>query len=61
MEHIRSARESGVTASIVFVSSNITDYATSAARLSKDISIDFAQLQVEFAPNMAAAKALLGF
>lgn len=60
LEHIRGARRKGVTASVVFVSSNTTDYATSAARVAQDISSEFAQLQVDFAPNMAAAKALLG-
>ena len=61
LEYIRSAREERVAAPIVFVSSNTTDYATSSARLSQDISADFAQLQIDFAPNMAAAKVLLGF
>ena len=60
LEHIRGAREEGITASVVFISSNTTDYATSAGRLSQDILAEFAQLQIGFAPNMAAAKALLG-
>lgn len=59
LEHIRNARGTGITVSVVFVSSNTRDYATSAARLPQDIASDFAALQVAYAPNMAAAKALL--
>ena len=60
LEHIRSARGAGLAASIVFVSSNTTDYATTAARLTEDIASEFADLEVAFAPNMAAAKVVLG-
>lgn len=60
LEHIRSARRAGLGASIVFVSSNTTDYAPSAARLTEDMASEFADLEMGFAPNMAAAKVLLG-
>jgi len=60
LAHIRSARRAGLAASIVFVSSNTMDYATSAARLTQDIASEFAELDMAFAPNMAAAKMLLG-
>lgn len=59
LEHVRNARRGGLTASVAFVSSNVRDYATSAARLSQDIASDFGALLVSYAPNMAAAKALL--
>ena len=59
LEHVRNARQRGFKASAVFVSSNTRDYATSAARLSRDIAADLAALFVSYAPNMAAAKALL--
>lgn len=54
-------RTAGLAAPIVFVSSNIRDYAEeTGVRLRTDLAGEFAALNLEFAPNLAAAKHLLG-
>ena len=59
LAHVDTARQAGLKESVVFVSSNTKDYARSAGGLPKDIADDFAALDMEYAPNMAAAKALI--
>ena len=61
LEHIRSLRNDGLTAVAVFVSSNTKDYAeTNGAVVRKDLENEFNSIGLEYAPNMAAAKHLLG-
>jgi ribosomal protein L9 len=45
---------------MVFVSSNTKDYCTYGSIVKDDIATDFDPLNLKFAPNMAAAKHLLG-
>ena len=60
LERVRELREDGLTAPIVFVSSNTRDYAEhSEARVRNDIKDEFESLELEYAPNMAAAKHML--
>ena len=60
LERIRELREDGLTAPIVFISSNTKDYAEhSGAIVRIDIKDEFRSLELEYAPNMAAAKHLL--
>ena len=61
LEYIRRLRNDGLTAVAVFVSSNTKDYAeTNGAVVRKDLENEFKSLGLEYAPNMAAAKYLLG-
>lgn len=61
LEHIRSLRNDGLTAVAVFVSSNTKDYAeTNGVVVRKDLENEFNSIGLEYAPNMAAAKHLLG-
>lgn len=60
LEHIRKLRGDGITAPVVFASSNTKDYAgTGGAVVRDDIRSEFDDLGLEYAPNMAAAKHLL--
>lgn len=57
---VRQLRDAGLTASIVFVSSNLKDYTEETrTRLRTDLANEFAALNLEFAPNLAAAKHFL--
>lgn len=61
LEYIRRLRNDGLTAAVVFVSSNTKDYAeTNGAVVRNDLEKEFNSLGLEYAPNMAAAKHLLG-
>ena len=54
-------RRAGLSAPVVFVSSNTRDYhAPGSSHLAPDIAGDFGALQMEYAPNFGAAKHLLG-
>ena len=54
-------RTAGFASKIVFVSSNTKDYAGEAGRVLKaDLAAEFAGISMEYAPNLAAAKHLLG-
>ena len=60
LDHVRELREGGLTAPIVFVSSNTKDYAEpSGGMVRNDIKDEFESLELEYAPNMAAAKHML--
>lgn len=62
LEHVRKLRSDGVTAPVVFASSNTRDYAgTGGAVVRDDIRSEFDDHGLEYAPNMAAAKHLLKF
>ena len=55
-------RAAGLDSPIVFTSSNTRDYATEGGvSLKTDLSSDFAHLNIQFAPNLAAARYQLGF
>lgn len=54
-------RALGMTSPIVFASSNTNDYyASNTGALASDISADFKEYDIEYAPNFGAAKHLLG-
>ena len=60
LEFVRGLREDGLTAPVVFVSSNTKDYAERASMaLRTDIEGEFRSIGLEYAPNMGAAKHLL--
>ena len=60
LEHIRKLRHDGITSPVVFVSSNIKDYAgTGGAVVRDDIRFEFDDLGLEYAPNLSAAKHFL--
>lgn len=64
LDRVRKLREDGLTAPIVFVSSNTRDYAELSegeAEVRNDIKDEFESLELEYAPNMAAAKHFLKF
>jgi len=53
-------RAAGVTSPIVFVSSNTREFLTGGSVLKPEIVDDFAPSQIDYAPNVAAAKHRLG-
>jgi hypothetical protein len=54
-------RSAGLSEPIVFISSNTRDYAgDTGTKLNADLAHEFADLNLEYAPNFAAAKHLLG-
>jgi len=60
LEHIRSLRDKGWTATAVFVSSNIRDYASDdKTTVRDDIRHEFQSVGLEYAPSMGAARGLL--
>ena len=60
LEHIRSLRDKGWTATAVFVSSNTSDHAANdKATVKDDIKEEFGSLDLEYAPTMSAASGLL--
>ena len=60
LEHVRRKRDQGLTAPVVFVSSNVNDYTDRpSTQLAPDLLVDFETVGMRYAPNMAAAKALL--
>ena len=61
LELVREIRARGVTTPAVFVSSNTRDYAErDTAAVRNDIDGEFRSLDLEYAPNMGAARHLLG-
>ena len=60
LERVRQLRSDGITTPIVFVSSNKKDYAEpNKAIIRADIKDEFSDLDLEYAPSMAAAKHFL--
>lgn len=60
LEHIRSLRDKGRTATAVFVSSNTSDYAADdKTTIKDDIKDELESLGLEYASNMGAARGLL--
>lgn len=60
LEAVGALRAAGALMPIVFASSNVNDYCDAARVLKPDIAREFAALNLEFAPNLGAAKHLLG-
>lgn len=61
LEAIRDLREGGLTAPVVFVSSNTKDYAEApGSRLRAELATEFAPLSIEYASTWDLAKHLLG-
>ena len=61
LEIARGLRAGGLAAKIVFVSSNTRDYAgETGSTLRPDLAREFATLNMEYAPNLAAARNFLG-
>jgi hypothetical protein len=60
LQCVGQLRAAGHEAPIVFVSSNVTDYMENRRALIGDIASEFAALNLGFAPNLPAAKYLLG-
>ena len=57
MHRIREYRKNGISCPAVFVSSNIKDYASAGTTsLHRDLESNFEELDMIYAPNMAAAK-----
>jgi hypothetical protein len=59
IEAISVLRSCGLTTKVVFVSSNKKDY-TEHGHLKDDLATELATIQMDYAPNMAAAKHHLG-
>jgi beta-phosphoglucomutase-like phosphatase (HAD superfamily) len=60
LDLVTALRNAGLSSRIVFVSSNTEDYASeSHARLKPDLEAEFSAIDLEYAPNLAAAKHLL--
>ena len=61
LEHMHRLRSDGRMASAVFVSSNTRDYAAEdRTRIKHDVEQEFRSLNLLYAPNMGAARGLLG-
>lgn len=61
LEHLHVLRTGGRVASAVFVSSNTRDYAAEdRTRIRDDVGQEFRSLNLLYAPNMGAARGLLG-
>ncbi len=61
LEHLNVLRSSGRKARAVFVSSNTKDYTDKATRrVRSDIAEEFEALGLHYAPNMGAARGMLG-
>jgi hypothetical protein len=61
LEAIRDLREDGLTAPVVFVSSNTKDYAEApGSRLRAELATEFAPLNIEYASTWDLAKHILG-
>ena len=59
LEHVRYARRAGLQERAVFISSNTADYAKSEASLPGELASEFGSVQLNYAPNMAAAQSLV--
>jgi hypothetical protein len=61
LDVIAAARAAGLASKVVFVSSNTKDYAGEiGTALKPDLAQEFANIGMEYAPNLAAARHLLG-
>lgn len=60
LEKALALRSTGVTAPMVFLSSNTNEYFTEGSILKAEIAAEFGPLNLAYAPNMSAAKYALG-
>jgi hypothetical protein len=60
LEAVDALRNSGLTTPIVFLSSNTKEYMTEGGKLKAEIEAEFKAMNLDYAPNMAAAKNSLG-
>jgi len=61
LDVVTELRAAGLAARIVFVSSNTKDYMGETGRaLNADLAAEFASVDMDYAPNLAAARHLLG-
>jgi hypothetical protein len=60
LEKAAMLRADSCVCPIVFLSSNTRDYCTTGSVLKPEIVLEFDQLNLKYAPNMSAAKNLLG-
>lgn len=60
LEAATKLRVAGAVQPIVFLSSNIKEYSANSGLLNSEIEREFTPLNLQFAPNMAAAKHQLG-
>lgn len=60
LEKVSSLRLAGGVAPIVFLSSNTKEYLTPGGTLKPEIVLEFGNLNIDYAPNMSAAKHALG-
>lgn len=60
LEKVSALRALNTISPMVFVSSNINDYCTTGTVLKPDIVTEFDSLNLQYAPNMSAAKHLIG-
>ncbi|MCH4024814.1 MAG: PIN domain-containing protein [Acetobacter sp.] len=58
VDDLRTAR---MPTNVVFLSSNTKEYRAEGKTLHPDLVTDFSNINITYAPNMSAAKALLGF
>ncbi|MGB3737966.1 MAG: PIN domain-containing protein [Pontixanthobacter sp.] len=58
---IDALRAAGMPSKVVFLSSNTKEYLTDGRVLKPDLVRDFGRMNMEYVPNMSAAKSLLGF
>jgi len=61
LEAAMALRRDGVTAPIVFLSSNVNDYTTEGGKLVPDLAAEFGRLSLTYARSMGQAKYALGF
>jgi hypothetical protein len=61
LDVISSLRSAGLSSKVTFVSSNTNDYAAANhGSLKPDLEADFTKIGMDYAPNLAATKHLLG-
>lgn len=60
LEHVRAVRVSNQSAAVVFLSSNTQDFADPRGGVAREIAEEFDEVGLQYAPNMAVAKRLLG-
>jgi len=58
---VDALRAAGLPTNAVFLSSNTKEYLTDGKVLKPDLVPDFTRTNIAYAPNMSAAKAILGF
>ncbi|SOC11592.1 PIN domain-containing protein [Rhodobacter maris] len=60
LEAVSALRGAGLATPIVFLSSNTNEYLTEGRVLKPEIAVEFSAINLDYAPNMSAAKYALG-